>query len=126
MSIRCIVLAALAVSSITTANAETYNCKITQFFSADREANEKPWEVQDGKIVLWYHGDLAPSPPMSLPIVKDDADQLVAMRYDRNQDKGPHNTEMLIIDKRGEKVDFFNLIPGSTFLDHYIGSCAKP
>ena len=120
-----LVFAALTALTLSAAIAETYNCRIPQFNGADRDANAKPWVVKDGKIVLGYHGDLVPAPPMSFPIIKDDADQLVAIRYVRPS-KGPSQTQILIIDKQALKVNFLLVLPGASYIEHDEGSCTKP
>lgn len=123
---RSIVLAAFTVSpSIATAKAESYRCQLPALEGADQEANLKPWAVKAGKIVLGYHGDLVPGPPMDLPIVKDNADQLVAMKY-IHQPKGPYQTEILVIDKNAWKVNFLLVLAGASYIEHYEGSCVKP
>jgi hypothetical protein len=125
LAIGVLVLAAVTALSLSRAIAETYSCQVPQFNGPDRDANEKPWVVKAGKIVLGYHGDLAPAPPMSFPIVKDDADQLVAIKYVR-QSKGPNQTQILIIDKRALKVNFLLVLPGASYIEHDEGSCTKP
>ena len=62
---------------------------------------------------------------MSFPIVKDDADQLVAISY-ISQRKGLNQTQILIIDKRALKVNFLLVLPGVSYIEHDEGSCTKP
>ena len=96
------------------------------FDGPDREANEKPWVVEDGKIILGYHGDLVPTRPMSFPIVKDDADQLVGMQYVPNPKNNSQNQiEILMIDKNTSKVAFLMSWPDGRYVEHYAGSCTK-
>jgi hypothetical protein len=125
LDIGALVLAAVTALSLSRAIAETYNCQVPQFNGPDRDANEKPWVVKDGTILLGYHGDLVPTPSMSFPIVKDNADQLVAIKYIK-QSKGPDQTQILIIDKRALKVNFLLVLPGASYIEHDEGSCAKP
>ncbi len=103
---------------------ETYKCRIPMLEGPDRDANEKPWVVKDGKIVLGYHGDLVPTPPMSFPIVKDDADQLVAIQYVPNpKDKSQNQIQILMIDKNTSKVAFLMSWPDARYVEHEAGSC---
>ena len=54
--------------------------------------------------------------------MKDDADQLVEIKYVR-QSKGPNQTQVLIIDKRALKVNFLLVLPGASYIEHHEGSC---
>lgn len=118
---------AAATQNPTAAPSETYKCRIPMFEGPDRDANQKPWVVKDGKIILGYHGDLVPAPPMSFPIVKDDADQLVGMRYvPYPGNKDQNQILILMIDKNTSKVAFLMSWPDARYIEHQAGSCTKP
>lgn len=126
LNVLLIVSATLIATPMSVASAESYSCQLQVFEGPDHDANVKPWVVSDGKITLGYRGDLIPTPPLSFPVVKDDADQLVAVQYFKSPSKGPNSTEMLIIDKHDSKVDFFKILPGASYIEHYSGRCASP